>query len=598
MLGHRRLSIQDLSENALQPMLSNDGKVSIIFNGEVYNFKSLRSDLERKGYEFRTTSDTEVILNSYLEMGENCVEQFIGMFALIIVDERGDQPIAFAMRDRLGIKPLYCFDSHDRLIFSSEVKAILPLAGQSFGLDREAVSSYLSFRHPVNGNTFFKGVNSIPPASIVNIVESRIECSREYWSLADYVTSGAVGESEVESIERFDELFSSAIDYRMISDVPVGAYLSGGVDSSLIAAKMSMSCSDRVKTYTVAFSEESYDEFEYSVEVANQYGTDHRKIEIEADNYFEVMNELIHFKDAPLSVPNEVPLYLMSKELRKDITVVLSGEGADEIFGGYGRIFRSSDDIWKISQPDCSSEFKASYDEKYHGKLFNSEIDHFIWIYSYIKPEEKAALLSRKIDWREIDESITGAFSSRFRQLDEASYLTKMMFVFETLHLRGLLSRVDTTTMAASVEARVPFVDHRVVEFAFSLPEHMKIKWKSADNEKLSEQLISDDISENHDIPKYLLKKYGESYLSDRILYRRKMGFPVPLDTWFEGQIRSMVMQLIADPKNPAHEVFDRQGVLDLVCSFSGSHEDALKVWMVLNIFTFCKFYSAYLKEV
>ncbi len=285
----------------------------------------------------------------------------------------------------------------------------------------------------------------------------------------------------------------------------------------------------------------------------------------------------------------------MSKELKKDITVVLSGEGADEIFGGYGRIFRSCDDY--LNQDDLKAS--QSYKDKYSGQSFSSEVEHFYYNYSYTKPSLKDKLLSKQVDWDPIEANLRQKFCNSFSEIESADYLTKMMYTFETVHLQGLLYRVDTTTMAASVEARVPFVDHRVVEFAFSIPNKYKLKWNSSLDKETAKTKISDSISEVYDTPKYILKKVSEAYLPDEVLYRKKMGFPVPLDKWFGGSFADSARDILSDKENIANDVIDAEYVLNLLDDehLSRNHSLAMKIWMVINLFLFCRHYHQHLSR-
>jgi asparagine synthase (glutamine-hydrolysing) len=594
-LGHARLSIMDLSDSGHQPMYSECHKVALIFNGEIYNFKELRSTLEQEGVSFTSQSDTEVLLKSYIHYGIDCLEHFIGMFAFIIVDKRAEQECTYVVRDRLGIKPLFYYQNKQDYIFSSEVKSILALAKQKFALNKKTVSSYFSYRYSILDESFFEGIQNLNPGSYLHITEHGTT-QHKYWQLSNFVDQSE-DKGEAYYLKRVDELLHSSVKYRMISDVPFGAYLSGGVDSSLIAAIMSKYTDRPIKTYTIGFSEEGYNEFEYADCVAKLYQTDHKAINIDATEYFNTLNKLVTYKDAPLSVPNEVPLYLMSKELKKDITVVLSGEGADEIFGGYGRIFRSTDDFTHQNILKSQKETSVLFDKKYEQQKFTSDLDHFIFNYSYTKPALKHNLLAKNIDWQVIESQLNRKFEQSFNEISDSDYQTKMMYTFETVHLQGLLSRVDTTTMATSVEARVPFVDHRLVEFAFSIPNKYKLKWNSAEDQALAKNKLADQSSEVHDTPKYILKKVGEKYLPDEILYRKKMGFPVPLNKWLGGSFADQAKKILNNKNNIANQVIDTSFVLTLLDDkdLEKNHSLAMKVWMVLNLFSFCNSYQEFL---
>ncbi len=594
-LGHTRLSIMDLSDSGHQPMYSDCQQVALIFNGEIYNFKELRSTLEQLGVTFTSQSDTEVLLKSYLHYGIDCLEHFIGMFAFIVVDKRPEHECTYVVRDRLGIKPLFYYQNEQSYIFSSEVKSILALAKRKFALNKKTVSSYFSYRYSILDETFFEGIQNLTPGSYLHITKQGTT-QHKYWQLADFVDQSE-DKGEAYYLKRVDELLHSSIKYRMISDVPFGAYLSGGVDSSLITAIMSKYTKQPIKTYTIGFSEEGYNEFEYADCVAKLYQTDHKAINIDATEYFDTLNKLVAYKDAPLSVPNEVPLYLMSKELKKDITVVLSGEGADEIFGGYGRIFRSTDDFTNQDALKEQQETSTLFEQKYGERQFETDVEHFIYNYSYTKPALKKNLLAKNIDWRTIELALNQKFKQSFNEVSAADYQTKMMYTFETVHLQGLLARVDTTTMATSVEARVPFVDHRLVEFAFSIPNKYKLKWNSAKDQALGKNKLADQSSEIHDTPKYILKKVGEKYLPDEVLYRKKMGFPVPLDKWLGGSFADDARKILADKNNIANQVIDTSFVLALLDdkNLAKNHSLAMKVWMVLNLFAFCSAYKSHL---
>ena len=310
-------------------MVSSCGNYILIFNGEIYNYQEIKKELLKEKYKFHTDSDTEVILNAFIEYGIDCIQQFIGMFAFSIYDKNKDE--CFIVRDRLGIKPLYYTNNDDEIIFSSEIKSILNLDNKKWDIDLEAISSYLSFRYPILNNTFFVGINSLAPAHYIKIKNKKIDFV-EYWNVIDKFKEQNNDRGEKFYKQKIKEILESAVKYRMISDVPIGAFLSGGVDSSIITAFMAINSDEQIKTFTIGFEEEGFNEFKYANMVVEKYKTNHTEIILSGKDYLSAMERLIEYKDAPLSVPNEVPLYLMSKELKKYITVVLSGEGADELF--------------------------------------------------------------------------------------------------------------------------------------------------------------------------------------------------------------------------------------------------------------------------
>lgn len=597
IFGHRRLSIIDLNSHAKQPMVSTCGNYVLVFNGEIYNYQEIKAELLKKEYKFHTISDTEVLLNAFIEYGIDCIQQFIGMFAFSIYDKTKDE--LYIVRDRLGIKPLYYTKDDDKLIFSSEIKSILKLDDKEKKINKDAISSYMSFRYPILNDTFFKGINSLAPAHYIKVKDTKMDFV-EYWNVADKFHEQQNDKGEEYYITQAKELLESAVKYRMISDVPFGAFLSGGVDSSVITALMAKNSNTQIKTFTIGFEEVGFNEFEYANMVASQYNTNHKEIILSGKDYISTMENLIEYKDAPLSVPNEVPLYLMSKELKKYITVVLSGEGADEIFGGYGRIFRSPYDLERIKNIDNLNltdeekrDLSKNFIKKYSVENFNSDIEHFINIYSYTSFEDKKSLLNSSFDLESIEEKLINKFMIYFDELKNESYYNKLMYTFEKIHIVGLLHRVDMTTMAASVEARVPFVDHRLVEFAFTIPLKYKLKWNSEKSKEESKTLMSDKISEIHDTPKYILKKSFEDTLPNEVLYRKKMGFPVPLNDWFGGHFNDYAKEVLLSKEAKERGIYNIENIEKWLNSnkLSQDHSFAMKIWMLINLEIFCKKY-------
>lgn len=596
IFGHQRLSIIDLNAHAKQPMASSCKNYTVVFNGEIYNYQEIREDLIKKGYKFTTDSDTEVLLNSYIEHGIDCIKLFIGMFAFVINDQLND--VTFVVRDRLGIKPLYYSKDDKSFIFSSEVKAILSLQKNiKRKLNLDAISSYLSFRYPILNDTFFENIHSLPPAHYIKISKSQIEV-KEYWSLIEHFNEQKNDKGEAYYISKTREILSSSVKYRMISDVPIGSFLSGGVDSSIITAIMAKNSRKPVKTFTIGFEEMGFNEFEFAKLIADKYETQHNEITLSGKNYINTMESLISFKDAPLSVPNEVPLYLMSKELKKSITVVLSGEGADEIFGGYGRIFRSPYDYDRIKNIDNKNytveekeELCKNFIKKYISSSFKEDINHFMSIYSYTSFDEKKRLLSENIDLDGIEKKFLEKFLHFFNELPNDSYYNKLMYTFEKIHVVGLLHRVDMTTMAASVEARVPFLDHRLVEFAATVPIKYKLKWNNQADKNKSRLIMSDEISEKYDIPKYLLKKSYEDMIPEAVLYRKKMGFPVPLNDWLGGNFSSYAKKILLSSEAASRDLYNIDNIKELLNNENLTNDKAMKIWMLINIELFIKKY-------
>ena len=588
-LGHRRLSIIDLREQANQPMVSSDGSHVIVYNGEVYNYRELRRELETLGCHFRTDSDTEVVLNAFVTWGEEALTRFNGMFALAVANlESGDM---FLARDRLGIKPLYYLAEEGRFSFASEVKALLRVSEARRRLAHDVLFSYLYFRYPVSGHSFFEGIEVLPPGHCAWVRKGQCETPRRYWDLRGVLGSDLITDAD-EAVERVREVFSSAVQLRTIADVPIGAYLSGGVDSSAVVAEMASRTTEPVRTYTIGFEEDDFNEFEYSRVVAERYGTMHREILTDFSQYVDGMRHLIGLKDAPLGVPNEVPLHLMSCQLKQDITVVLSGEGADEIFGGYGRIFRSADDLpllrrWKAGGEETTSALGRRLRERY-GKPPKSQLEHFLSLYRYTSSGVMSKLF-REDALQSFEEGPTiQRFSEVFSEAEGADYATQMMYVFEKLHLPGLLQRVDVTTMGTSVEARVPFVDHRLVELAFRISPDLKLRWK--DGERPTD-VIGSDASETYDTPKWVLKEAMRPLLPESILFRKKVGFPVPLTRWFAQEHSRQMTAKIEGGQLCGSGIVDRSALSRMVGDADARARHSRLLWMLYNLEIFFEEY-------
>ena len=553
-LGHRRLSIIDTREISNQPMHSSSNQFHLVFNGEIYNFEEIKMELN---YSFLTNSDTEVIIAAVEEKGVDWfLEKANGMFAIALYNSIDDSLLL--IRDRLGIKPLYYFLDDNKIIFSSEIKGILSSGLIDAEFNDLAVDEYLGNRYIRAPYTFFNNISILKPGTYLHIKKDLKYIETTYWDLPD-VFNVSENINEKALLKEFDKELTKAIKYRLISDVPVGTYLSGGVDSSIITAITSLNKSDKVNTYTIGFP--SLNEFEYSRVIANKYNTDHHELKMDESNYFEKWEELIKFKDSPLGVPNEIPLAVMSTKLKEKITVVLSGEGADELLGGYGKIFRSP------------------FDFKNHQSSLNF-YDYFISKYEYVPRKMRDQLINTPKDYREkFDSQIKNDFLNNTNEENVFRF-------FHKYHVKGLLQRVDMTTMQTSVEARVPFLDHNLIEFAYKhIPYSYKLKWNDDEAEIKAETLHSEYYSEELDTPKYLLRKLSYKYLPKEIIERKKMGFPVPLTDWFEN-LEEIARDLLTDV------TWLKKGVIeDLIKKSKLEARSGQILWMFVNIELFKKIY-------
>jgi asparagine synthase (glutamine-hydrolysing) len=587
-LGLRRLSIIDLA-GGHQPMHDPSGKVWIAYNGEVYNFKELRAKLESRGHQFRTHSDTEVVLAMYCEYGVSCLEHFVGMFAFAIWDSRVRH--LFLARDRLGVKPLYYTLLQEKLLFASEIKSILSHPQFDRRPNFKALSSYLTFRTVVGEQTVFENLLPLMPGHYALFQDGELKIF-QYWDVPVFEEKEDKGETFY--LERVTDLFTNAVRRRLISDVPLGAYLSGGLDSSLMVAVMSKLTTDPVRTFSVGFREEGYNEFTHARLVSQQLGTHHLEIEVPMEDYFDLLPKMIQHRSTPLSIPHEIALYLLSKELKEHVTVALSGEGADELFGGYGRVMRSPLDYQKVRvsrklprplQPLFGLSFEAT---DYSNRLrCRDEVDHFFHVYNWVPFEDKWAIFTDDVNEAiERDEKLIECLRSYFARAGRANLYDKLFYIFEKIHLVNLLDRLDMMSMAASVEARVPFVDHQLVEFVSSIPVQYKLRWKSPFHQIAGFFVAAERASEWLDVSKYLLRRLAQPYLPKVITERKKLGFPVPLDAWFRRKMGSYAREILLDERTRARGVFRANRIEQLLGAEPNLDYDfhGKRIWMFMNI--------------
>lgn len=546
-MGHTRLGIIDLHESANQPFISNSKRFWIAFNGEIYNFKEIKSQLD---YPFKTKSDTEVIAAS-IEV--NGIDWFLskanGMFSIAVYDNLNEK--LYLIRDRLGIKPLYYSFNNNQVVFSSEIKGILASGLIDKAVNYEAIDEYLGYRYVRAPYTFYKGIHQLHPGTYLVFDNNLKKTEYKYWKLPSEFNLD-IHYNENQILEEFENALIRSVDYRLTSDVPLGTYLSGGVDSSLLTALVAKKKSQILNSYTIGFKE--LNEFDYSKKVSTQYGTCHHEILMTNDDYFSKWEELIKYKDSPLGVPNEIPLALMSSELKKKITVVLSGEGADELLGGYGRIFRLPFDH---SNHNSNSSFYKSFIEEYE----------------YVPRQIRDKFLKTgKLIRNEMDSKISADFKCNSNEENVFRF-------FHNYHVQGLLQRVDTTTMQTSVEARVPFLDHELIEFCYKkVPMDLKLRWNDFNSKNKARHLHSNEYSENLDTPKYLLRKLSYKYIPKEIIERKKVGFPVPLSNWF-SDLEKFAKDLLSDS-----DWLEKKEINSLIKNCKDNPKSGQLLWMFLNV--------------
>ncbi|MHA1338005.1 MAG: asparagine synthase (glutamine-hydrolyzing) [Promethearchaeota archaeon] len=498
-LGHNRLSIIDLSKAGHQPMKNEEGNLWIVYNGEVYNYKEIRKKLELKGYNFNSNTDTEVILASYEEFGKRCLNLFNGMFAFAIWDS--DKKELFLARDRIGIKPLYFMIFDKNLIFSSEIKAILQYDFEKL-IDLQSLNNYLTYRFIPSNKTIIQGIYKLLPAHYA-IFKNGTLIIKKYWDLKWNVSNKSIEYY----VRRLNKLLIESVNKRLISDVPLGAFLSGGIDSSLIVAINTILRKDEVKTFTVGFDHKS-DEFKYARKVSEYLSTNHYELVLDYKTITRSLPKIIWHMDELNSDITMVPLYFLSKFARKKVIVVNTGEGSDELFSGYYPYIIAS----KIFTPIP--------------KLLRKKI--YLWYYSPFKKRFRKSLLKNKF----YKDFLLNQYLF-YRQSDNSPkyFLNKILFFDIKNELPNWqLPRVDRMTMAHSMEARVPFLDHNIVEFSTKIP----IKFKQPNL-----------------LGKYLLKKLALNYLPRDIVLRKKQGFTTPLYDWIKENLEGVAESLFWTHKKP-----------------------------------------------
>lgn len=562
-LGHRRLSIIDLSPLAHQPMSNEDGTVWIVYNGEIYNFPELRADLIGRGHTFRSKSDTETIIHLYEEYGAECLKYLRGMFAFALWDER-DKSL-FLARDRVGKKPLYYRHSDNTFVFASEIKAILQDENFSSKPDYTAIHHYLTYQDVPSPWTAFEGIKKLSPAHYLVLKNGKAELKR-YWQLS-YLpkhnlhslpfSKGKKGGFEsalkAEIIERLKE----AVRIRLISDVPLGAFLSGGIDSSATVALMSEMMNEPVKTFSIGFREKAFNELEYARTIARMFKTDHTEFIVEPDAT-EILPRLIWHYNEPFADSSAVPSYYVSKLAREHVKVVLNGDGGDENFAGYGR-YAANNFSLKMQKFFPSSVAKAVLPAVMllpHGK----DPDNFFWklkrfLQEYVYPQEmrNAHWLSHFTTemkaWLYTDDflkKVSGADSfdllmEKYASTDADNFLDKTLYADVAMYLPDdLLVKMDVASMANSLEARSPFLDHEFMEFAARIPAELKLKGKNT---------------------KYILKEALRGILPDEVLFREKMGFAVPIGRWFRNELKDMAYDTLLSEKAMQRGYFKKEAV-------------------------------------
>jgi asparagine synthase (glutamine-hydrolysing) len=568
-LGFRRLSIIDLS-GGHQPIFNEDASIAIVFNGEIYNYRDLAAQFATAGHTFKTRSDTETILHAYEEYGDDCVRHLRGMFAFAIWDRRRRRLLM--ARDRLGVKPLYYYRNGRFLGFASEIKALLQIPGVPREVDPDAFDQFLSLRYVPGPRTMFKGIFRLQPGHTLVVDDSGVHI-RKYWDIDFSATNSA---SPRQIAERFEELVEESVRLRLISEVPLGVFLSGGLDSSAILATMSKVASgQQVKTFSVGYptagaKEDKDCELEYARLAAGAFGADHYEFRLSAKEFEEFIPDLVWHLDEPLADPSCIPLHYVSKLAREQITVVLSGEGADEVLAGYGiypkmlaldrlhcrfpAMGRWAGQLARVTPTESLRKYLRisgqPLDEGYRGVCRGFGM------------ETRRRLIGEDRLMRS-EQQVSEIFREHFQAVRGASPLNRMLYVDTKVWLPDdLLLKADKMTMANGLELRVPFLDHKLVEFAASVPDASKLTRTNG---------------------KKLLREAMHGVLPPAILERPKKGFPLPLASWLRGPLRQFARDHLLDPASACNSYVDRAEVKRIVEQHEQGRTDrSQEIWSLL----------------
>jgi asparagine synthase (glutamine-hydrolysing) len=564
-LAHRRLSIIDLSTGH-QPMGNEDGAIQVIFNGEIYNFHTLRDELIALGHHFATNSDTETIVHAYEQWGERCVEYFRGMFAFAIWDSQKER--LFLARDRFGKKPMFFFETSGVLLFASEIKSILTFPGIKAEVDTAAVWDYFTYRYVPGPATLFRGIRKLMPGCYA-IWEKGVLSEKNYYHPPDRdIFAGAP--LPADPVGAFLDKLDEAVNIRMIADVPFGAFLSGGIDSSAIVGLMSRHSTQPVKTFSVGFAEARYSELGYAKAIAEQFKTDHHELVVSQEHLMQYLPELVHFRDAPVAEPSDIPIYLLAKEARKTVKMVLTGEGSDEFLGGY---------------PKHVYERYAGWYQALPGFIRHGLLEPLVQALPYRFRRAKTAIVNLGLERFEermprwfgalsdaermqlvaMSPPVNRASGVQFDSPSANSALRRILHFDQTSWLPdNLLERGDRMTMAASLEARMPFMDHELAAFVSNLPDKYRVRGHQT---------------------KWILREAMKRLLPLSILQRPKVGFRVPVNEWFQGSMREYLYEHLKSTSSLTGEYY-QPAMLDRILTdhVTGRQNHEKLLWSMLNL--------------
>ncbi len=577
-LAHRRLSIVDLATGQ-QPLANEDETVWVVYNGEIYNHADVRPELEAAGHRYRTRSDTETIVHAYEEWGDRCVERFRGMFAFAIWD--APRRRLLLARDRLGIKPLYWTLVDNRLLFGSEIKAILESGLVRREANERAIPELLSTRYLSGAETLFRGIFRLLPGHVLVFEDGRVT-ARSWWDVpAGQPNPEAERWSDREAVARFRALLEESVRLRLMADVPLGMFLSGGLDSSAIAALMARMIDRPLQTFSVAFRRRAYSELDFARQVARAIGADAHEIVIDDEDFFGALPRLIWHEDEPIAHPSSVPLHFVSRLARDHVKVVLTGEGSDELLAGYGKYPRAlvnwrAGGAWQAVPGAVRRWIAGSIVPRLPGRAGRYARRSFLAMprtpeamffdnFAAIGLRRQSALLAPRLTTFATPDRAYGPSRSYFDLPNgRSATLDRLLYVDLKTYLVELLMKQDQMSMAASIESRVPFLDHELVEFAATLPPRMKLRGFTT---------------------KWILREAVRAILPPEILTRRKMGFPVPFAVWMRGRWAGAARDVLLDRRSRQRGLINPSLVSQLIDDHAaGRTEGGDALWSLLNL--------------
>ncbi len=577
-LGHRRLAIVDV-EHGAQPMASDDGRYQLVYNGEVYNHPELMPRLQAAGVRYRTHCDTETVLHLYAREGQALPTHLRGMFAIALWDRQ--ERSLFLARDRFGVKPLYYAHLDDgTLLFASEIKAILATGMLRPALNAAMLPDMLANYAPSGEETLYAGIRRLPAGHTLTWRDGRVQVA-QYWDL-HFAEGSLDGRDEASLVDEYRERFREAVRMRLMADVPLGMFLSGGIDSAAITAVMSQLVDEPIKTFSVAFAEREANELSYARLVSQRYGTDHHEVVVSPSQFFEALPRLLWHEDEPIAHPSSLALHFVSRLAAERVKVVLTGEGSDETLAGYNR--------YRVTLYNAT--LGARYEAMTPGAMrravrrgigalpgrttLRRKLERsFLYLpadldtlyfdnFAVFGRDRQQEVLSPAMREQLAGVDPYAAHHAALARTDARALLNRLLYADTKTYLHELLMKQDQMSMAASIESRVPFLDHPLVEFAAALPLHLKLRGVTT---------------------KYILRRAMRDALPPEILSRKKMGFPVPVGAWFAGDWQHLLREFVLSPRAAARGLLDMNAVSRLAdAHLRGAQKHDQRLWMLLNL--------------